>query len=225
MSLKIIIVASAFVAATPSLAQSVSTAEQTSDDLVCQLSGDCDGDEQLDATRDKPESRGFKIARKVPATETRSASVPSIKARATGLAVGAGQNSAAAAKPGRSRTIAASSPQNTTGRATLRVTFVTASAELTESGRREADKFLAALTAPSLAGKRFRIEGHTDSLGSRESNVELSKRRGLAVVEYLAANGADPELFSVIGYGPDKPLAGLGAGASANRRVEIVLVP
>ena len=224
MSFKIIIVAGAFVAATPSLAQSVSTAEQTPDDLVCQLSGDCDGDEQLDATRDKPESRGFKIARKVPAAETRPASVPSIKARPTGFAVGASQNSAAAAKPGRNRTIAGSS-QNTTGRATLRVTFVTASAELTESGRREADKFLAALTAPSLAGKRFRIEGHTDSLGSRESNVELSKRRGLAVVEYLAANGADPELFSVIGYGPDKPLAGLGAGASANRRVEIVLVP
>ena len=162
MSFRIIIAASAFVAAAPSSAQSVSTAEQTPDDLVCQLSGDCDGGEQLDATRDKPESRGFKIARKVTATEARPTSSP-LRPHASGPAVAASQVLVAAGKPGRSRTIAAPS-QASTGRATLRVTFVTASAELTEGGRRETEKFLSALTAPSLAGKKFRIEGHTDCL-------------------------------------------------------------
>jgi outer membrane protein OmpA-like peptidoglycan-associated protein len=54
------------------------------------------------------------------------------------------------------------------------VTFVTGSAELTNAGRREADKFLTALSAPSLAGKKFRIEGHTDSVGTREANLALS---------------------------------------------------
>jgi len=224
MSFKTIAVVSAFVAAAPSLAQSISTAEQTPDDLVCQLSGDCDGSEQLDATRDKPESRGFKIARKVTVTEARPKSSSLVRPRATEPAVAASQVSVAAGKLGRSRSIAAPS-QVSTGRATLRVTFVTASAELTEGGRRETEKFLSALTAPSLAGKKFRIEGHTDAVGSRESNIELSKRRGLAVVAYLAAKGADPTLFSVVGYGPDKPIVGLEPNAGANRRVEIVLVP
>ena len=101
---------------------------------------------------------------------------------------------------------------------------MTGSAELTEFGRREAEKILSALAAPSLADKNFRIEGHTDSVGLRERNLDLAKRRAQAVVDYLGTKGADLSRFSVVGYGPDKPLAGLDASAGANRRVEIVVV-
>ena len=110
------------------------------------------------------------------------------------------------------------------GRADLRVTFVTGSANLTEAGQRSAEKFAAALTNPLLDGMRFTIEGHTDSVGTRESNIDLSRRRAQSVVDYLAGKGADRQRFDAVGYGFDKPVAGLSAMAAANRRVEVVRI-
>ena len=224
MTVKLFLAAGALLASTSVWAQSTPATDQSADDLVCQLSGDCGGMEQLEATQDKPESRGFKLARKVAANDAASA-VPSINARSRAkVTAESARPGVTAAKPGRNRTIAASAPRAATGRADLRVTFVTGSSELTDAGRREAEKFLTALAAPSLAGKKFRIEGHTDSVGSRDFNVDLSKRRAQAVVEYLATKGADRTRFNVIGYGFDKPIAGLNASAGINRRVEVVLV-
>ena len=224
MTVKFFLAAGALLASTSVWAQSTPATDQSADDLVCQLSGDCGGMDQLEATQDKPESRGFKLARKVAANDAVSA-VPSINARSRAkVTAESARPGVTAAKPGRNRTIAAGAPRAATGRADLRVTFVTGSSELTDAGRREAEKFLTALAAPSLAGKKFRIEGHTDSVGSRDFNVDLSKRRAQAVVEYLATKGADRTRFNVIGYGFDKPIAGLDASAGINRRVEVVLV-
>lgn len=226
MAPKLILAAGALLTSAPAWSQTAPVPEQSAADLVCQLSGDCGGIGQLEATQDKPESRGFKLARKVAVNDLASVTTPSINARTRAkISADVTRPSATAVKPGRSRTIIASSPRAAAGRADLRVTFVSGSAELTDAGRREADKFMTALTAASLAGKKFRIEGHTDSVGSRDSNVDLSKRRAQAVVDYLAAKGADSARFNVVGYGPDRPLAGLDASAGANRRVEIVLVP
>jgi outer membrane protein OmpA-like peptidoglycan-associated protein len=226
MTVKLLLAAGALLASTSAYAQSANTSDQTADDLVCQLSGDCGGADQSEATRDKPESRGFAIARRTSST-TASATAPSSQAKAarnSARVVAEGTRPAAtAAKPGRSRTIAATAARTAPGRADLRVTFVTGSAELTDAGRREADKFIAALAAPSLSGKKFRIEGHTDSVGSRDFNLDLSKRRAQSVVDYLVAHGADKSRFAVAGYGFDKPLPGLGAAAGANRRVEVVV--
>jgi outer membrane protein OmpA-like peptidoglycan-associated protein len=223
MTVKFFLAAGALLVSTSALAQTAPATEQSADDLVCQLSGDCGGMDQLEATQDKPESRGFKLARRDTANDAPQA--PSVTARNRAkVTAEATRPGIAAVKPGRNRTIAASAPRAATGRADLRVTFVTGSAELTDAGRREAEKFLTALSSPSLAGKKFRIEGHTDSVGSREFNVDLSKRRAQAVVEYLAAKGADRSRFNVVGYGFDKPVPGLDAGAGANRRVEVVLV-
>lgn len=224
MTVKLLLAAGALLASTSAWAQSAPAAEQSADDLVCQLSGDCGGMDKLEATQDKPESRGFKLARKVAVNDPSAVSAPSISHTRARVTAEATRSEAMTAKPGRNRTIAASAPRAATGRADLRVTFLTGSAELTEAGRREADKFMTALTAPSLAGKKFRIEGHTDSVGSRDFNVDLSKRRAQAVVEYLAAKGADRLRLSVVGYGFDKPMAGLDASAGANRRVEVVLI-
>ena len=224
MTVKLFLAAGALLASTSAWAQSTPATDQSADDLVCQLSGDCGGMDQLEATQDKPESRGFKLARKVAANDATSP-VPSINARSRAkVTAESARPGVTAAKPGRNRTIAAGAPRAATGRADLRVSFVTGSAELTDAGRREAEKFLTALAAPSLTGKKFRIEGHTDSVGSREFNVDLSKRRAQAVVEYLATKGADRTRFNVIGYGFDKPIAGLDASAGVNRRVEVVLV-
>ena len=220
MTVKFLLAAGALLASTSAWAQSSPASEQTADDLVCQLSGDC-GSVDIEATKDKPESRGFKLARKNnasdPAPAVGAATRPKAKA-----ASDAGRSVATKAAPGRSRIMTA--PRPAAGRADLRVSFVTGSAELTDTGRREADKVIEALSRPALAGKKFRIEGHTDSVGSRDFNLDLSKRRAQAVVDYLAAKGADRTRFAVSGYGFDKPLAGTSASNGANRRVEIVLV-
>lgn len=222
MIIKMFVAASVLLVSPSAWAQPAPTSEQSADDLVCQLSGDCGGQGQPEATKDKPQSRGFKLARKVAPND------PSLAASSTNTGtkaiVEAPRSLGFNSTPGRSRIIAAPAQRTAVGRAQLRLTFVTGSAQLTEAGLREAAKFTSALSAPSLAGKKFRIEGHTDAVGSREANVDLSKRRAQAVVEYLAANGFDPSRFTVVGYGPDKPLAGLDPSAGANRRVEIVLV-
>lgn len=110
------------------------------------------------------------------------------------------------------------------GRADLMITFVTGSASLTEQARTNADQFVGALSSPRLNGMRFAIEGHTDAVGSRPYNVDLSQRRAQAVVDYLAVRGASRSRFEVHGYGFDKPLNSRNPGAAANRRVEVVKV-
>jgi outer membrane protein OmpA-like peptidoglycan-associated protein len=224
MKIRLLIAAGAMLASTSVMAQTTPNTEQTSEDLICQLSGDCGGIDEIEATQDKPESRGFKIARKTASADPAAPStVVGTRTRAK-VAAEPSRPAITSSKPGRNRTIPAKSKIATPGRADLRIEFVTNSAELTPSGQREAMKFIAALNSPSLAGKKFRIEGHTDSVGTRASNLELSQRRAQAVVDYLAAKGADRTRFEVKGFGFDKPLPGTAASAGANRRVEVVLV-
>lgn len=229
MKMKLLLAAGALLASTSAFAQSTPATEQTSDDLICQLSGDCGGFDQLEATEDKPDSRGFKLARKTDAPQSVSASSTSGDRSRARIAADSPRTAVAvatAAKPGRNRTIApkARIAPASVGRADLRMSFVTGSAELTPAGKSEALKFITALKSPALATRKFRIEGHTDSVGSREANLDLSRRRAQSVVDFLASQGADPEKFDVQGYGPDRPLDGLSAANGANRRVEVVLV-
>lgn len=66
------------------------------------------------------------------------------------------------------------------------------------------------------------VGGHTDNVGSPESNLELSRERAEAVLAYLVANGEDPARFVVVGYGEDQPVASneTDEGRARNRRIE-----
>ena len=55
---------------------------------------------------------------------------------------------------------------------------------------RTLDELGRALASKDLAAYRFRIEGHTDTVGSRDYNRALSERRAEAVVDYVAKNMA-----------------------------------
>ena len=70
------------------------------------------------------------------------------------------------------------------------------------------------------------VYGHTDSTGSEEYNLELSKRRALSVRDYLADSGITPEIITTEGFGKSRPLiTGNSEEARAkNRRVEIGIV-
>jgi outer membrane protein OmpA-like peptidoglycan-associated protein len=74
-------------------------------------------------------------------------------------------------------------------------------------------------------GLRISIEGHTDSVGSDEYNMKLSKERAEAVRSYLASQGVDADKISAEGFGKTRPVASnsTAAGRQANRRVEMVV--
>jgi OOP family OmpA-OmpF porin len=76
------------------------------------------------------------------------------------------------------------------------------------------------------ADVRVRIVGHTDDVGTREHNMDLSRRRAEAVAEYLVDHGIDPERIETRGAGPHYPLApnDNDAGRARNRRIEFQLV-
>jgi OOP family OmpA-OmpF porin len=67
------------------------------------------------------------------------------------------------------------------------------------------------------------IEGHTDAIGSASYNMELSRRRAQAVVDYLVSKGVDKSNLQVVPYGESEPIATnkTQEGRAMNRRVEI----
>ena len=71
------------------------------------------------------------------------------------------------------------------------------------------------------------VMGHTDSTGSDAYNQALSERRASAVADYLSSRGVQSARLATRGYGESQPKASNldAAGRSANRRVEIRLVP
>ncbi|PHI19607.1 hypothetical protein CEQ90_12080 [Lewinellaceae bacterium SD302] len=81
--------------------------------------------------------------------------------------------------------------------------------------------------ARAFGNARIRIEGNTDNVGGRASNVELSKRRAQAVAAYLTKEySMDPDRFIIIGNGPDKPVANnsSASGKALNRRTDFEIV-
>jgi len=70
------------------------------------------------------------------------------------------------------------------------------------------------------------IEGHTDSTGSEDHNMDLSIRRSQSVSSYLATNRVLPTRFNVVGYGETQPIADNATleGRQLNRRVEIAII-
>jgi outer membrane protein OmpA-like peptidoglycan-associated protein len=81
----------------------------------------------------------------------------------------------------------------------LMVDFRTGSAELTPAAEHILDQLGKALTDASLQNYRFRIEGHTDTVGTPEANKVLATKRAEAVTDYLEkkfsieASRLDPE--------------------------------
>lgn len=66
------------------------------------------------------------------------------------------------------------------------------------------------------------IQGHTDSIGPKEYNMELSEKRAKAVYDYMMEKGLKIKKVSYKGYGANKPIADNSTkeGRTVNRRVE-----
>jgi OmpA-OmpF porin, OOP family len=107
----------------------------------------------------------------------------------------------------------------------LTVEFATGSAELTPQATQILDNLGKALSNQALVAYRFRIEGHTDTVGTRDYNKELSDRRAAAVVAYLAGTfHVDRSRVQAIGMGEDQLLIPTPdqTPEPRNRRVQVV---
>lgn len=73
--------------------------------------------------------------------------------------------------------------------------------------------------------RSVRIEGHTDSVGSDETNQRLSEQRAQAVQGALLARNIEANRISTVGYGEGRPIASndTQSGRQQNRRVEVVV--
>lgn len=69
------------------------------------------------------------------------------------------------------------------------------------------------------------VEGHTDSDGSSDHNLDLSLRRAQSVSNYMSGLQVLSTRFKMMGYGEDQPIASneTSLGKQANRRVEIAI--
>lgn len=103
------------------------------------------------------------------------------------------------------------------------ITFQTGSTELSPAAQFNLDKL--ATSFRQYGDNNVEVTGHTDSIGSNASNIELSQRRAVSVGKYLIGQGIDKNRIQVYGAGPSQPIASNSSeeGRAQNRRVEIRL--
>ncbi|MBT8299235.1 MAG: OmpA family protein [Maribacter sp.] len=94
-------------------------------------------------------------------------------------------------------------------------------------------KGTSATTLDKLAGifkeypkSNILVEGHTDSAGPEDYNMNLSKQRAVSVTNYLTAQGISPTRFTTKWYGEVQPKGdnSTAEGKAQNRRVELAIV-
>ncbi|CAM4272250.1 OmpA family protein [Zobellia nedashkovskayae] len=70
------------------------------------------------------------------------------------------------------------------------------------------------------------VEGHTDSAGPDEYNMNLSKQRATSVTNYLVSQGIDKSRLETKWYGETQPVGDntTSEGKAKNRRVELAIV-
>ena len=109
------------------------------------------------------------------------------------------------------------------------VLFPSGSAKLSAQGILTIKDVTAQLA--SIPNKSYQVEGHTDdvpiSTAMFPSNWELASARALSVVKTMVEAGMPRERVSAASFGQFHPVADnkTPEGKSANRRIEIVIVP
>lgn len=105
------------------------------------------------------------------------------------------------------------------------ITFKTDSADINSS-------FYPVLNSVARVLKKYDnstvlVSGHTDSAGSADYNLNLSRNRAQSVASYLQGQGIKASRFEVMGLGSSNPIASneTASGREQNRRVEIKIIP
>ncbi|HVC60400.1 MAG TPA: OmpA family protein [Acetobacteraceae bacterium] len=157
-------------------------------------------------------TRGIRLAAPPPGMTTPYAAMPAVP----------GQRRVAAAKPMAPATMQAQAGGPSVN---LTVNFANGSADLTPEAMATLDQLGRALSSSDLASYRFRIEGHTDTVGSAEYNRVLSERRAEAVVNYIVTKfGVPASRLQAVGMGEQGLLVSTPdqTPEPRNRRVQVV---
>ncbi len=102
--------------------------------------------------------------------------------------------------------------------------FEYAKATLRKDSYPELDRIAESLKEnPSLS---IEIQGHTDNVGSIETNQKLSEERAGAVKTYLLSKKIPSSRVTSIGFGETKPISSndTDEGKAKNRRVEFLIL-
>jgi OOP family OmpA-OmpF porin len=100
--------------------------------------------------------------------------------------------------------------------------FDTGKSDIKPENQDSVDQIAALLkSTPAL---KVSIEGHTDNVGTPESNKKLSEERARSVMTAVAAKGIAADRMVSVGHGQDRPVADNRKedGRALNRRVEVV---
>jgi OOP family OmpA-OmpF porin len=123
------------------------------------------------------------------------------------------------------RPAAAPPAQANQGEARLSIPFASGASDISPAAARVLDELGKALTSPNLAGYKFRVEGHTDTVGAPDMNKALSDQRANSVTEYLVTKfSIDRARLTPVGMGQEGLLVATGPGVSnaANRQVRVI---
>ena len=107
----------------------------------------------------------------------------------------------------------------------ITVNFATGSATLTPQAEAALVSLGRALSSAELSPYRFRIEGHTDTVGDDRVNMALSQRRAEAVRDFLGKRfGIAGNRLVAVGLGESQLLVGTPdrTPEPGNRRVQVV---
>ncbi len=102
------------------------------------------------------------------------------------------------------------------------VAFELSSKEIASESYPTLDELVEAMKAyPEV---EIEIQGHTDSSGAAEYNLQLSGERAESVKDYLVDHGIEASRLTAVGYGEANPIQSNDTkeGRIANRRVELV---
>lgn len=111
---------------------------------------------------------------------------------------------------------------NKDGFITYHINFDTGKATIKPDSEGSINQITALLKGvPAL---KVSIEGHTDNIGTPESNKKLSEDRAKAVMAAVVAKGIAADRMTAVGRGQDAPVADnrKEEGRALNRRVEVV---
>lgn len=162
----------------------------------------------------RPGTRGLAIGNIDQMPAPPPAAAPRPAAAPTGAIPTAAPMTATAAPP------PAMTPAHSEYKAAFQINFDFGRASLTSDARRILDRVGSVIK--DSGSVRFRIAGHTDSVGSADRNLVLSQERAASVVEYLTSRfGITPSRLEAIGMGENEPINPANPAAGENRRVEI----
>ena len=103
------------------------------------------------------------------------------------------------------------------------ITFLFGSDEITREGQLVLDDVVNVLNQHSEFD--VVVEGHTDSVGDDEVNLQLSQHRAQSVLNYLSSNGIQTDRLTATGFGESSPIAANNSaeGRAQNRRIEFTV--